>query len=160
MASKKSEILHALGDRLRTITTGNGYDLTVNKVFGDDDEADGKIPMAMDLYEELPAILMIDADDKISTQHHCVDGQWNIELQLVASGDRPDSFMLNFVRAVYKAVFADSSTAHRNDAFRGMHPSVYDVKPLDIQSDLNMIETNRVYFLTLSLSYRAHLWDL
>ena len=152
--SKRALITDGLAERLRKITTANGYGTNVKKVFIDD------IPMGLDFDEfEMPAILVISGDDKAEMKHQCMYGSWHHELQLWHNRVS-DAVMNEFVRDVYKAIYADSPTLQRNTAFKSIHPSIYDVKPLPILSDLNMIETNRCYIVNLSIEYTAKLWDL
>jgi len=158
MTALKTQIQQGLVDRLKTIQNVNGYDLTVEKVYFD------QIPMGMDLADfELPAILCIAGQDKPEQSHGCMRGNWSFELQLI-HGDQPDSVMDDFVRAVLKAVYANSPTAQVNTAFRGpppngIHASVYDVNLKDLWTDLNMIEANRMYGVVLGIRYETKLWN-
>lgn len=150
----KAQILQNFADRLRTITAANGYGTNVVKVFADE------IPMGLDLEEfNLPAILCIDGQDKQTLIHQCVEGLWNIELQLIHK-DLPDSVMNEFVKDVFKCVWANSATAERNDGFRSIHPNIYEITPLSISPDLNMIEANRIYGVSLQIHYRTRLYNL
>jgi len=154
MSSIKAQIFANFVDRLKTIKESNGYSFTVQKVFADD------IPTGLSLEAyELPAILALEAQDKIKMQHQCLDGMWTIELQLI-HGDVSDTVMMEFVRDVFKAIYANSPVAERNDAFREIHPSIYQISPLSISPDLNMIEANRFYGISLAIHYRARLYNL
>ena len=154
MSSTKTQILQNLADRLRTITEANGYPFTVREVYADE------IPMGLDLEEYvLPAILLIDGPDKHTLLHQCVEGIWTIELQLIHK-DLSDSVMNDFVAEVYRAIWADSPTAERHDGFRSIHPSIYLISPLSISPDLNMIEANRIYGISLNIHYRTKLYNL
>jgi hypothetical protein len=113
---------------------------------------------------ELPAILVITDDDKPIREHGCIRGRWEIELQLIHK-QVPDSTMDQFVRDVCKAIFANSPTAQRVDAFKGpppagIHASVYNIGLLSIVTDLNMIEANRFYGVTLLVEYSTKLYNL
>ena len=152
--STKTSIQDGLATRLGTIKTANGYTTNVSKIYVD------TIPMGLDLETwELPAILVISDDDDPEIKQQCLHGHWKVELQLwhnlVA-----DSVMHQFVRDVYKAIYADSPTAKRNDGFRGLHTSVFNMLPLSIESDLNMIDANRCYVCTFQIDYSANLYDL
>ena len=152
--STKAEILAALAFRLEGIKIVNGYGTDVKKVYVDD------IPMGTQLNEyELPAILLLDKDDSLSTEQSKLVGQWRVTLQLwnVATSD---SVMLAFVRDVYKAIFAGSAVAQQTGAFRSLNPKIVEVKPVSIASDLHMIEANRIYEVTFLVHYRADLWNI
>lgn len=149
------DIQEALRTKLKTITSGNGYETDVKEVYSD------KIPMGLDLAEfEVPCILLIAGDDKAVMKQQCRYGNWHMELQLWHNGDVGDGVMQRFVRDVYKAVFAGSPTATINNAFRAIHPAIYDVTPGPIRPDLNMIDANRCYWITLVLHYSSRLYDL
>lgn len=152
--SVKELINNALIARLQTITAVNGYDTDIAKVYGD------KIPMGLELEDfNMPAILCISGDDKPEMKHQCYHGTWHFELQLW-HGDVDDKVMLRYVRDVYKAIFAGGATAQINNAFRSLHPSVYNVIPMPTLSDLGMIEANRCYMVNIAIQYSTKLWNL
>jgi len=73
--------------------------------------------------------------------------------------------MDQFVRDVSKAIYANSPTAKRNDGFRGptpggIHESVYSVRTLKLETDLNMIEANRLYMSHYEINFTTFLYDL
>jgi hypothetical protein len=73
--------------------------------------------------------------------------------------------MDQFVRDVHKVIWADSPTATRNDAWRGpaptgIHESVYSVRPLKTETDLNMIEANRLYMVHIEINFSTFLHNL
>lgn len=147
--SLKEEIQDGLVSRLETIKASGGYDTDVIKVFSD------KIPMAIQLDEyELPAILVVGGDDKPVHSHGCIAGVWEMELQLIHNLV-DDDVMHRFVRDVNKAIYADSPVATRVDAWRAIHPNLYDVNLVAIDSDLNMIEANRFFIVHFLLHYRS-----
>jgi len=151
--SKRAEIQEALKARLETITSANGYVTAVQRVFMDN------IPMGLDLDEhELPAILVIAGDDNLEHKVGCLHGRWTFELQLW-HGEQPDAVMDQFVRDVHKAIYANSPTAKRRDAFR-IHTAVYKITTTAIATDLNMIDANRVYGVELLIEYSTQYWDL
>ena len=152
--SLKERIQAGLVTRLETIKAANGYDTDVLKVFADE------IPMGLRLDEfELPAIFVISGVDEAEMKHQCRHGHWNMELQLWHN-EVSDAIMQRFVRDVYKAVFAGNATATTNAAFRTIDPALYDITPGQIRPDLNMIEANRCYWITLVLHYNSKLYDL
>jgi len=152
--SVKVQILQALATRLESITTANAYTTGVKKVYYD------KIPMGMELNDfQLPAIFILETVDNLETEHPVLKGAWEISLQLWHKGNLADSIMNQFVRDVFKAIYANSPTAEINDAFR-IHPKVVELKPVSIVPDLNMIEANRIYEVNFSIRYRTKLFDL
>jgi hypothetical protein len=153
-ASVRELIQEGLVTRLRSITAANGYDTDVISVFSDD------VPMGLQLDEfQLPAIIVVGGDDKLQRSHQCVKGEWKMEIQLFHKLV-PDSTMNRFVRDVAKAIFANSPTAQRNEAWRGpqpagFHESVYEVWLDTIDSDLGMIEANRFYIVHFVIRYET-----
>ena len=158
-ASKKELIISGLASRLETITAANGYDTDVQAVYLDE------IPMSLDLDEyQLPAILIVCSHDKLERKHQWVHGNWNVEIQLIHN-EVDDATMHRFVRDVAKAVFANSPTAARNEAWRGpaptgIHESLYNIWQLEIESDLNMIDANRFFIVNYLLQYQTRPHDL
>ena len=152
--SLKEDIQNGLVAKLQKITTANGYDTDVQNVYADD------IPMGLDLYDsDLPAILLVGGDDEQERSMQWVKGLWNLEIQLIHK-QVADGVMHRFVRDVAKAIFADSPTAQRNEAWRGpqpggIHESVYDIWQRNIESDLNMIEANRFFCVNYVLRYQT-----
>lgn len=154
-ASKKEQIQNSLAARLLTITTANGYDTNISKVFNNE------IPMGMDLEQsEVPAILVIAGRDIPKHEHQWLKGNWEIELQLVHNAEETDATMHRFVRDVNRAIYANSPTAIRRDAWRE-----FDGKPSgwwidDIVPDLFMIDANRCSVLNYIVSYHTDVLDL
>ncbi len=152
--SLKANIMTAFSNRLTNVTTVNGYSTNVRKVYFD------KIPMGIQLgIQHLPCIFLLDGPDNPTFQQSCVIGQWDFRLQLWHN-DVSDSIMQGFVRDVYKVIYANSPTAEVWDQFRSIHESVYEVIPLSISPDLNMIEANRVTELSFLLRYRTKLYNM
>jgi len=154
-ASRKEQIQQSLVDRLKTITAVNGYDTNVAQVYADE------IPMGLDLEEyNLPAVLVIAGKDKIKHQLGCLKGNWFMELQLIHKSTVGDSEMLRFVRDVNKAVYANSPTLKRHDAWREFNgkPTAFWIVELD--TDLNMIDANRFAGVTYMIEYHADPTDL
>lgn len=152
--SVRGDILVAIGERLSKITADNGYTTDVKKVYFN------KIPMGLDLQpHEIPSIFLLDRVDILNTQQAVIEGQWEFDLQLW-NNEVEDTTMLQFVRDVYKALYADSPTVQMNGAFRSIHPQVVEIIPLSISSDLHMIEANRVTVVTFKVRYRTKLFDM
>ncbi len=154
MASIKADIMTALAARLEKVTSLNGYTTNVNCVYSDE------IPMGIQLNSyQLPAVFLIDGPDQIEMQQGCVKGNWEVRAQLW-DNRVSDSVMQQFVRDIYKAIYADDPVAQRNGEFRGLTNRVYEVQPLSISPDLNMIEANRVIELSFTIRYSTNLWDM
>ena len=154
-ASIKGQILENVAARLATITQVNGYSTDVKKVYSD------RIPMGIELRkDQVPCIFLIDAPDNITMQHSCVRGDWDMRLQLWHNSGIGDIIMMDFVRNVFKAIYANSPTAATEQHFRGIHASIYELIPLSISPDLNMIEANRIIELTFLVRYSTQLYNL
>lgn len=153
--SRKARIQQALVDRIKTVTNANGYDTNVVNVYSDE------IPMGLSLDEyELPAVLVIAGKDKPKHEHGCLVGNWLIELQLIHKATVGDSVMLDFVRDVNKAVYANSPTVHRNDAWRTFDGQPHAIWIVELDTDLNMIEGNRFAGITYMVNYHSKPTDL
>jgi hypothetical protein len=153
--SLKADIMQAIATRLETITTSNAYSLTLQKVYYD------QIPMGIQLLSHnLPAMFLLDGDDRLRTENGCLVGEWDFRIQLWYDAKKTDFDMMNFVRDVYKCIYANSPNAERQDGFRALHPSLVEFKPVAISPDLNMIEANRIYELSFLVHYRTKLYSL
>ena len=153
-ASIKGQILDALATRLTSITTANGYYTNVKKIYND------KIPMGIQLQkQQLPAIFLLEGPDILTTEFGCLKGSWDIRMQLWHN-EVGDTEMIAFARDVMKAIYANSPNASVLDAFRSLHPNIYEFVPLSISPDLHMIEANRVTELSFEVRYRTKLFDL
>lgn len=166
--SKRDEIKKAIDAKLRTIQTAAGYQTNVAKVFADSAD-DDKVPMGLDLDEsEVPSIISYAGDDSFGPGkggggtglvHGCVFGNFELELQLWHA-EVSDSEMHAFVRDVFKALFAGTASGTVRNAFRSLHPKLYDLRPLKIEHDLNMIDGNRCFIIDLIAQYQTELYDL
>jgi hypothetical protein len=154
----KGDIFTNIVTRLQTITETNGYALTIKNVFADLDGSG--IPMGLNLEEhEIPAILLWDGDDPLEEKHQVYEGSWEIMMQLINTRVS-DIDMMAFGNAVRRAIYANSPTAQRNDAWRAIHPSIIQFIPLKISTDLNMIEANRIQMLEFMVKYRARPYEI
>lgn len=150
----RADIAQGLADRLATITNANGYTTNVQRVYYD------KIPMGLELEDhELPAILLIAGNDPIERQTVCVNGNWQFFIQMVHM-EVTDAVMFEFSREVFKAIYADSPTAMRTDAFRTIDSNIYDIEPVIMEPDLNMINANRFGIIEINIRYRTKMYDL
>lgn len=152
--SLKSKILHGLADRLATITTDNGYSLTVKNVYHD------LIPLGLDIAaHKVPAILLLDNDDIVQHEFQALNNAWSIDLQLI-HGKVDDKTMLDYVRQVGKCIWANSATIPTTDGFRGINPSITWIELRRIQGDLHMIEANRFAIIEIVVHYRTKTFEL
>ena len=150
--SLRKEILYAFAERLRTITVANGYPLDLGTVFG----VDKKTPLSLNLEpHEMPAIIVIDEVDDPQDEKGMVDSAWAVRLQLIDSGEKMDGEMLDLCEIVGRCLISNSFTAEVIDGWRSMHPRIYRLQRGRIDSDLNMIEANRIYSMQWTIHYRA-----
>lgn len=167
MTSTRGDIKNAIDAQLRTITTAAGYQTNVQKVYSDEGENNDKIPMGLQLDDfEKPAILALSGEDKFGIAqpgkglvHGCVYGNLILELQLWHN-EVTDSVMFAFVRDIFKCLYAGTATGTVRNFFKSLHPKIYDLKPLTIEPDLNMIEANRCFTVFFVVKYSTQLWDL
>lgn len=156
----RGEIIDNLAARLENITTANGYSTNVVKVHHD------IVPMSLELDEsEVPAIFVMEGPDDVRQQHGCILGQWEVDLALVHLGEKTNNDMNRFVRDVYKCIFANSATAEvvhavKGDPPNGIHKAITHISPLPIIPDLNMIEANRYYELSILIHYRTKPYNM
>lgn len=155
MASVRSAIGQAVKARIQTISAVNGWGLPVKGVYYD------KIPMGLELGpEDLPAIFVLDAGADITHEHHLVQVELAFRLQLVDIDEATDDRINEMIRQIAKAFYADSPTAERTDAFRSLHPKVWQLTMVRDETDLHMIDANRIATMTLIVHYRTSPYDL
>lgn len=153
--SVRGQIMENMAARLATVTAANGYSTNVKKVYYD------QIPMGIDLPKyDLPTIFQLNRVESNAMQQKCYQGMWEFDLQLWEHGSAGDIQMAEFVRNVYKGLYANSATAEVDDQFRSIHPQLTELVPLPISSDLNMIEANRITVVTFRVHYRTKLYNL
>lgn len=149
----RQAIQDALKARLETITTANGYEVNVVRVYADD------IPMAFNLeLHEMPAIFILDDSDDTRHQQKQLNMSWLFRIQTIQP-KLADSEVRKFQRAVAKAIWANHPTNETEQMFR-MHPSITWVELGTISSDLNMLEANRVSEMEIIVHHRQRLFDL
>jgi hypothetical protein len=154
MTDLRTSVGEALKTRLETITTANGYDLTVKKVWFDD------IPLGLGLSpEDLPALLLLDDGASFTHEHQLVNVQLAIRVQIVESEEAPDNRLNAIIRAIGKAVWANSAVAEVQDQFR-FHPKVYQVAMESDETDLHVIDGNRIATTRMIVHYRTRPYDL
>ena len=148
--SVKTDIQTALKARLATITTANGYPLTVHNVFND------ALPLAMDLQEfEVPAILILNGKDTPKHEHQWIEGRWLMHLQLIHKKAASDEEMEIFANSVFRSIYADSPTVRKNGEFRRLGKATQWHIVL-VDPDVNMIDVNRMTEIVFEVQYHCH----
>lgn len=152
--SIRAQVGHALADRLRTVTAANGYDADIKQVYYD------SIPLGLELTpEQLPAIFVLDEGSSVEHDKGVLDVARAYRLQLVHS-QVPDDTMDELLRAVAKAIWANSPTAERVDGWRDMHQRIYQVTLDGDATDVHAIDENRIATMRLIVQYRTKPFDL
>lgn len=152
--SIRSQVGLALQTRLQTITTANGYDVGIRNVYYD------TIPMGLELApEDMPAIFLLDDGATYEHEHKVVNVSRAFRMQIWDAGGVSDDVMNSYIRAIGKAIYADSPTAQVTDMFR-IDPSVYWVQMDSDETDLFMIEANRIATTRYIVHYRTRPYDL
>lgn len=150
-----AQVGQSIVDRVATVKTVNGYPRTIRKVFYD------QMPMGLELQpHEMPAILVIDEGARTNHDKLRLDIEQTFRLQLILERDEADEKIYEMIRSVIKAIYANSPNAERIDGFRALHEKIVEIKLLDYQTDLHMIESNRIATLRFSVHYRTKLFDL
>jgi hypothetical protein len=109
---------------------------------------------------QVPAIFLLDRINPIILEHHVVKGDWEFDLQLWHDVDTGDIAMAALVAEVFKVIYADSPSAQVDGEFRKLHPSLVEIVPTTIASDLQMIDANRVQEITFTVKYRTKLFSM
>lgn len=153
--SLKFDIFQAIAGKLQTITLANGYSKEFKKVYYD------QIPMGINLsVYQLPVIFLIDGTDSITMEHSCLNGDWEIRIVVWSDEKDTDEQMMDYVRNIFKCIYAGNPTGQSSTAFRGLHPSLVEIIPLSINPDLNMIKANRAIEMVFNVRYRTKLYSL
>lgn len=155
MASLRSAIGLAIKGRLESITEANGYPIGVKKVFYD------RIPLGLELApEEMPALFLLDDGAAMNHEHGLVNVVRAWRVQIVDGETADDDRMNELIRLVAKALWANSPSAQVQDQFRSMHPAVYQMAMTEDETDLHMIEGNRIASAQFLVHYRTRPYDL
>lgn len=154
MSSIRSEVGLALKARLSKVTTANGYTSNIKKVYYD------KIPMGLELESsDLPAFFLLDDGAGMAHLHGLVDVSRVFRVQVVDREDASDDTMNEHLRNIGKVIWADSPTAEVQDQYR-FHERVYQVEMDADDTDLHMIEGNRIASVQMIVHYRTRPYDL
>jgi hypothetical protein len=144
-----AQILSALKTRLETIQTSAGYDVSIKQV-----RVNESFPTLSAPAMDLPAIEI--HDDFEEYQHQASSSYialTNVLLYLVAEKSSSDASMQDFMSSVRKALFGASANASGNTGVT-LGGTVIDLELVGAASDMNMIESNRVYIMRIRL--RSH----
>jgi hypothetical protein len=153
--SIRSEIGLAVRDRLATIRTANGYPVDIAKVYYD------SIPLGLELGpEDLPALFVLDDGQAHRHLHGSLEIAWSLRLQLLDADTASDERMNLIIRNVAKALWSNSPTAQVMDQFRTIHQRIYQLESIGDETDLHMIEANRVATVRVVVHYRTKPYDL
>jgi hypothetical protein len=148
--SLRSDIGKAVKARLETVKSSNGYPIDLKAVYYDD------IPMGMELApEQLPAVLLLDDGQNHKHLHGAIEVQWSLRIQIFDVETSTDERMNLILRNIAKGLWANSPTATVMDQFRSIHPSIYQLESLGDETDLHMIEGNRVATARVIVHYRT-----
>lgn len=154
MTAVRSEILNALKTRLESITQTAGYDVTIKTVYHD------KIPVGLELApEDLPVLFLLDDGSTPEHEHEVVKIALNIRIQIVDVEEASDARIHDLHRAIGKAVWANHPVLQTNSNFR-FHPKVVQIEMGVDETDLNMIEGNRIATSRMIVHYRTKPYDL
>jgi hypothetical protein len=152
--SLRSAIGLALKARLESITTANGYPAEAKTVWYD------KIPMGLELEaHQMPALFLLDEGADIQHVQQQVDIARSFRVQIIAEDTATDEDLEEVVRLVAKAVWANHPTATVDDQYR-FHPRVYQVSMASDETDLHMIDANRIATVRMIVHYRTKPYDL
>lgn len=150
----RTDIKQAFYDRLAAVTTANGWPIQIASIFAD------KIPLGLELTpEDLPAVFILDDGATFSHLHGVVDVALALRVQIVETEEQPDSRMDALLRTVAKAIWANSPSAEVMDGFR-FHSRVYQVEMDSDETDLHMIDGNRIATTRMIVHYRTRPYDL
>lgn len=149
MACIAADILEALKARLETIKTAAGYVTNVRKVSLDSSE-----PTLSKAAMDLPIIEIWDEIEEY--EHGASSSYWanqTVILYLVAEKSWTDRKMQQFQTDVRKCLFGGSANANGNTGVT-LGGKVSKIELVDSRSDLNMIDSCRVYMMRIKL--RSH----
>lgn len=152
----KCQITDAICNRLKSITTANGYCTDVKKVYFD------KIPMGLTMQaHQLPAILYINVSTRSTTElGGCRETICSVQLQLWHCDGTSDCTMNEFENDIMAAIYANSPTLATNSAYRSLHPSLVSIDHDSTEFDLYMLDANRVSCVNMLIKYRSPLFRL
>lgn len=149
----RSQVGLAFKARLEKVTEDNGYDHTIKAVYYD------KIPMGLELLDhQLPALFLLDEGANHTHEHQTMDIAVSYRIQLV-HGQVTDQVLQEIQRAIARVIFADSPVIDRTDQYR-IHTRVYQIEMVDDETDLHMIEANRIATMRFIVHYRTKPYDL
>jgi len=150
--------IKALIQRLETIRTENGYPLSIKKV--------SSKPEMSTTYNKmyLPMLEVILGDTQFKSK---LGGNLEIEteiiVRIVAEPSKDDAYMELLQSCVFRCIFANSYTQNNNNGatliFDNKH-TVKSVIPLAVVTDLNLIESNRIWNVVFSINRNSHTYNI
>jgi len=150
--------IKALIQRLETIRTENGYPLSIKKV--------SSKPEMSTTYNKmyLPMLEVILGDTQFKSK---LGGNLEIEteiiVRIVAEPSKDDAYMELLQSCVFRCNFANSYTQNNNNGatliFDNKH-TVKSVIPLAVVTDLNLIESNRIWNVVFSINRNSHTYNI
>jgi hypothetical protein len=156
--SAGSDILNALKERLESIRTDNGYPLTVKAVKLNTSTITFDIPLT-----SCPLIEIIQGPEEYE---HAASGQLEVVtsliIRLVHQKGKTDSDMEEFKSSVIRAIYANSYTGNTNAGVglaRSGRNTIVFPRLIRCETDLNLLEKNRIYGLLFELRSNRQTWS-
>lgn len=156
MSSVSADVLAAVATRLQTIVVvPNGYPDPFKAVYFD------KIPMGLELTpEQLPTAFLLQDGAPYQHQHSVMNVSRNIRVQVVHKDEATDTEMSILLNNVARAIYANSPTIEREGEFRSIHPKITWIELDSDDTDLHMIDGNRIAGLRLIVHYRCRPYEI
>lgn len=156
--SKGADILLALKERLESINIANGYPLSVKQVKLNSASITFDFPVT-----SCPFIEIIQGPEEYE---HNASGHLGVTqtiiLRLIHAKGKTDADMEEYKSAVIRALYANSYTGNSNGginlASNGRH-NLTNLKLLRCETDLNLLEKNRIYGLLFELKSNRQTWS-
>lgn len=156
--SVSASVTAALATRLGTVTTANGYDVNIAKVFYPTNNPDYQ-PMGSDLQpQEMPALIIYQGPVKVDPQHGLNSMYATYYVEIVQPWV-PDSAMWAVVNALGRALWGGAKDATENSGYR-FHPAVVEPKLVEVIPDFGMLQGHRIWVAVLLVHYRVRYTNL
>lgn len=151
-------LIKALKERVLTIKKENGYPIDVKTVLTK--------PNINTTYDEkkLPLIEIILGDDAYETkQGGLIEVTTEVIFRLVHKKDMDDDEMASFRSSLFKAIYSNSATLRNNSGCTfvvdGKSTVLHPIPQATI-TDLNMLNTNRIWNILFSFKHVNHTFDM
>jgi hypothetical protein len=156
--SQGANILNALKERLETITVANGYPLSVKTVRLNNATITFDVPVT-----SCPLIEIIQGPEEYQ---HAMGGQVDVTqsviIRLVHAKGKTDADMEEFKSSVVRALYADSYAGNSNGGINLSSSGRHNLNMLRLircETDLNLLEKNRIYGLLFELKSNRQTWS-